>query len=208
MSKPSRPVNPDFVSGQQRTFFVTTRTAGGRSLLQTDRMASLLVDVLRTNLRAGRFVVHDFVIMPNHFHVLLTVPGGTSVERAAQWIKGGFSFRARKELGFRGDIWQRGFSDERINSEGSFREHQEYIAQNPVKAGLAREPEEYPCRSVCLKARKYARAKAQVHFASPAARLKSCPDTSCSSGDSSCKSSGAKALEQTANPCGTTEVVP
>jgi putative transposase len=129
-------------------------------LFQTERMAMLLVDVLRTNMRMKRLVVHDFVIMPNHVHVLLTVPGGTSIEQAMQWIKGGFSFRAGRELEFHGEIWQRGFSDVRITTEQSFREHQAYIARNPVKAGLASVAEEYPYGSVFLKARKSAGAKA------------------------------------------------
>jgi len=112
-------------------------------------------------MRAGRFNVHDFVVMPNHVHILLTVPGALSIEKAVQMIKGGFSFRAGKELGYRGEIWQRGFSDVRITDERSFREHQTYIDLNPVKGGLASTPEEYPFGSAHLKARKQAGAKAR-----------------------------------------------
>jgi len=54
-----------------RTFFVTSTTAGRRALLQSDRMAQLLVDVLAENRRKGRFLLHEFAIMPNHFHLLL-----------------------------------------------------------------------------------------------------------------------------------------
>jgi hypothetical protein len=71
--------------------------------------------------------VHDFVVMPNHVHILMTVPGDMSLEKAMQLIKGGFSFRVNKELGFRGEIWQRGFSDVRIVDERSFQQHREYI---------------------------------------------------------------------------------
>jgi putative transposase len=74
-------------------------------------MVDLLIDVLRSQMKSGRIIVHDFVVMPNHVHVLMTVPGDLSIEKAMQLIKGGFSFRANKELGFRGEIWQRGFSD-------------------------------------------------------------------------------------------------
>ena len=53
------------------TFFVTSATAGRRALLRSNRMAQLLVDVLSENRRKGQFL-HEFVIMPNHFHLLLT----------------------------------------------------------------------------------------------------------------------------------------
>ena len=45
--------------------------------------------------------------MPHHFHLLLTVESGMTIERAMQFIKGGFSFRAGKELGIRSPIWQK-----------------------------------------------------------------------------------------------------
>jgi putative transposase len=117
-------------------------------------MASLFIDVLRSCVRSGKFIVHDFVVMPDHVHILATVPGDLSVEKAMQFIKGSFSFRAGKELSFCGEIWQRGFSDVRVNDKRSFLLHRNYIYNNPVKAGLANSPEEFRYGSACLKVRK------------------------------------------------------
>jgi putative transposase len=78
-------------------------------------------------------------------------------------IKGGFSFRAKKELGFAGEVWQRGFSDVRVPDELSFKQHQEYIGNNPVKAGLSISPEEFPFGSAYLKRQKRAGAEAQIN---------------------------------------------
>ena len=44
------------------------------------RAARLLVDVLFHYRRQGKFLLHEFVLMPDHFHVLLT-PAET-LERA------------------------------------------------------------------------------------------------------------------------------
>ena len=154
MSKLSRPSDPTNATGESRRFFVSTQTSGRRPLLQSERMANLLIDVLRNSMRAGKFRVHDFVVMPNHVHILMTVCGVMTLEKAMQLIKGGFSFRANKELGFKGEIWQRGFSDARVTDERSFRQHQQYIDDNPVKAGLANSPEEFLFGSAYLKKRK------------------------------------------------------
>ena len=123
-------------------------------------MASLFIEVLRSNMRARRFTIQDFVVMPDHVHILLTVPGGTSIEKATQLIKGGFSFRARRELGFQGEVWQRGFSDVRINDDVSFQQHRNYIENNPVKSGLAQSADRYPFGSAFLKKQKNAGAEA------------------------------------------------
>jgi putative transposase len=67
-------------------------------------MAELFIEVLRTQMRSGKMTVHEFAVMPNHIHILMTLPGEVSLEKAMQLIKGGFSYRANKELGFRGEI--------------------------------------------------------------------------------------------------------
>ena len=122
-------------------------------------MAALLIEALRSYMRSGKMTVHDFVIMPNHVHILMTLPGEMSLEKAMQLIKGSFSYRANKELGFRGEIWQRGYSDVRILDDQSFQRHREYIENNPVKAGLANRPDEYPFGTAYLKKQKHAGAK-------------------------------------------------
>jgi putative transposase len=122
-------------------------------------MAELFVEVLRANMRSGKITVHDFVIMPNHVHILMTVPGTISLEKAMQLIKGGFSFRAHKELGFCGEIWQRGYSDVQILDGKSLQQHREYIENNPVKVGLANSPEEYPFGTAYLKKKKHSGAE-------------------------------------------------
>jgi putative transposase len=60
-----------------------------------------------------------------------------------QFIKGGFSFRAGRELDFHGAVWQRGFSEVRVLDEASFCSHVEYIRDNPVRAHLVEFPEQY-----------------------------------------------------------------
>jgi len=116
MARPSRNTSRDHIQDGPRTFFVTSRTIEGRSLLQTERMANLFIDVLRTYVAAKKFRLHDFVAMPNHFHLQLTLDGRKTIEKAVGLVKGNFSYRAKKELGYQFEIWQPGFSDERCHT--------------------------------------------------------------------------------------------
>jgi putative transposase len=142
-------------------FFVTTGTAGGRSLFQTDRMAGLFIDVLRNQVRSKKMTIHEFVVMPDHILILMTLSGDMTIEKAMQLIKGGFSFRAGKELGFRGEIWQHGFSDVAVADGHGEEWHRAYINRKPVKAGLANSAEEYPFGSAFLKKQKRTAAEAR-----------------------------------------------
>ena len=142
MAKPSRNTKPEDIQEDHRSFFISSHAVGHP--LQTERMANLMIDVLRNYVTARKFVLNDFVVMPDPLHLIITLDRALTVERAVQLVKGNFSYRAKKELGFQREIWQPGFSDERICDRESFLAHRKYIDENPVKAGLAKTAEEYP----------------------------------------------------------------
>ena len=128
-----------------RTFFVTTITWQRMPLFRQPRAAELMMDVLYHYVEQKKYLLHEFVVMPDHLHLLLTPPVELSLERAMQLIKGGFSYRlgGRK----RGMLWQESFTNHRIRDEQDFDHHAEYIRMNPVRAGLAESPELYPYSS-------------------------------------------------------------
>ena len=127
------------------TYFITAATFQKHSLLQSDRMADLLLEVLLHYRSQQKYLLHEFVIMPDHFHLLLTPT--LTLERALQLIKGGFSFRAKKELGFAGEVWEKSFYDRRVRDWQEYCAFRQYVHSNPVKKGLATTAEEYPYSS-------------------------------------------------------------
>jgi putative transposase len=149
MAIPSRHAGPSAIPPTLRTFFVTSSIAGKRNLLQSDGCANLFIEVMYHYRSERKYFLHSFVVMPDHFHVLITIGPEVTIERAAQFIKGGFAFRAGKQFGFRPPVWQRGFSEVRIYDPGHLGRVQEYIARNPAKLGLALSAKQYPYSSVC-----------------------------------------------------------
>jgi putative transposase len=138
MSKPPR----DRTSFGTNVYFVTASTRGHRSLFQTERMARLFIDTMFHYRREGKLRLHEFVVMPTHFHLLLT-PSGITLERAMQFIKGGFSYRTKKDLGLNMEVWERGYVDHRIRDGNDYARHVQYIRQNPVEAKIVTSAEDY-----------------------------------------------------------------
>jgi putative transposase len=134
----------EHATNNDQTYMVTSSTWGRRALFQKERWVRLLIDTLY-HYRGSAYLLHEFVIMPDHVHVLLTPR--TSLEKAVQFIKGGFSYRAKKELESNLEVWQKGFSDHRIRNASDYRIHQLYIQQNPVRKHLCERPEGYPYSS-------------------------------------------------------------
>jgi putative transposase len=123
------------------TYFITAATFRKNSLFQSDRMADLFVQVLLSYRSQNKYLLHEFVLMPDHFHLLITP--ALTLERALQLIKGGFSFRARKELSFSGEIWEKSYHDRRVRDWEEYCAFGRYIHLNPVKKGLAENAEKY-----------------------------------------------------------------
>jgi putative transposase len=134
--KPAR----EHATNNAQTYFITSDTWERRALSLTEPWARLFFKTLLSH-RGDAYLLHEFVLMPDHFHLLLTPFG--AVEKSIQLIKGGFSFRAEKELGSNMEIWRRGFADHRIRDVEDYDKHLHYIHLNPVKKHLCTSPEEF-----------------------------------------------------------------
>jgi putative transposase len=126
-----------------RTFFVTAVTWQRRALFRSDPMARLLIDTLFRYREQRRFQLHEFVIMPDHFHVLITPAYEVPLEKALQLIKGGFSFRVKREMNSNMEIWQAGFTEHRVHGWNDYERHAAYIRDNPVNAHLVDDSVQY-----------------------------------------------------------------
>src|SRR5438046_7169556 len=124
-----------------RTFFITTVIRQRTPLFRSQPKAELMMDVLLHYREQMRYVLHEFVIMPDHLHLLLTPGADISLERAMQLIKGGFSYRLGKAK--TGLIWQERFTNHRIRDEHDYERHAGYIRMNPVRARLVERTAKY-----------------------------------------------------------------
>ncbi|MGH9615128.1 MAG: REP-associated tyrosine transposase [Acidobacteriaceae bacterium] len=129
----------------QGSFFITSRTQ--TPAFQTEPSAELFLEVLQSYRRQHKFTLHAFVVMPDHFHIVLTPSEGITLERSVQYLKGGFSFRAKRELGIHRRIWQPKYHDRRIRDREECAVLLSYLENNPVKRGLAETPSEFPFSS-------------------------------------------------------------
>jgi putative transposase len=138
-----------FAPQETRTYMVTAVTAQRRSLFQVTATAELLEQTILDYRTQGKFLLHAFVIMPDHVHALITPAPDVSLEKAVQFIKGGFSFRLKSKF----DVWMRSFNESQIMNEERFLNCVRYIEENPVRRSLAPTPEAYPHSSASNGAR-------------------------------------------------------
>jgi putative transposase len=129
-----------------RTFFLTAVAANRRRLFQTDANASLLLQLLRDDRAKQRYQLHAFVFMPDHIHLILTPGPNVSVEKAMQFVKGGFSFHLKSKM----PVWEDSFKKLRMADHAICESHLRYIHENPVRAHLCERAQDFPFSSAAI----------------------------------------------------------
>ena len=130
-----------------KTYFVTASAYMKQNLFQKSEIAQLFISTMFHYRDLGRLSVHEYVVMPNHVHVLFSIEDGNSLGQAVQLLKGGFSHAlGMAGLGMKA-VWQPGYYDHRVRDAGEYLRIRNYIRCNPVRRGLADSPEGYPFSS-------------------------------------------------------------
>ena len=110
-------------------YAITILTYDRQRIFQRTANAELMIATLLRYRNQGRFLLHAFVIMPDHIHVLITPTESTT--RAIQFIKGGFSHAVREQ--YSGEVWHSGHHEHRIRDRDDFVAQKNYITNNPTR---------------------------------------------------------------------------
>jgi type I restriction enzyme R subunit len=115
-------------------------TCHGQCLLRRPNLAKIVADSL-LHFDNKRYRMGDFVVMPNHVH-LLAVFGTAEIlkDQCDSWLHY-TAFKINKSIGTKGRFWQQEPFDHLVRSPEQYEYLRQYIADNPRKAGLP--PGEY-----------------------------------------------------------------
>lgn len=153
--------------------FITCSCYQRRPLLDDDHIKHIFLRVLEETRREFDFCVYGYVLMPEHFHLLISKPEIKDVGTTLQVLKQRVSREARKILdptlctqkkgakdGAPTEIewkdlnpskpwhfWQRRFYDFNVRTRRKMTEKLKYIHRNPVVRGLVPRPEDWPWSS-------------------------------------------------------------
>lgn len=112
----------------------------GRCLLKRPELAKVVADSL-LHFDGQRYRMGDFVVMPNHVHLLASFSTADSMKtQCDSWLHY-TAFRINQMTGEKGKFWQQEPFDHLVRSPEQYEYLRKYIAGNPDKAGL--KPGEY-----------------------------------------------------------------
>ncbi len=115
--------------------------------LSRPRVAPLVIQALQ-HWHEDRYKLHDFVVMPDHVHMLLEPleyeRGFVSLQRITHSIKTWTAAQINRELHRAGTLWEEETFDHVVRGPGDLRKIRDYIWLNPVRAELVERPTEWP----------------------------------------------------------------
>jgi REP element-mobilizing transposase RayT len=122
----------------------------GSCYLRDDRIAKIVQNSL-LHFDGERYLLHAWVVMPNHVHVLYTPQTGWELSQIVHSWKSYTAKACNRALGRNGEFWQPEAFDRYIRDEKHFANAMSYIENNPVKAGLCDKPEHWQWSSAYSK---------------------------------------------------------
>ena len=114
----------------------------GEKWLANSKVAQMVQDTLKY-FHEKRYLLHSWVIMPNHVHMLISILPGNNLPDIVRTIKSYTARKANIKIGRCGPFWQRDFFDRYIRNIKHFDYTVAYIEYNPVVAGLCKQPSEW-----------------------------------------------------------------
>ena len=107
----------------------------GSCVLRPSDLSRIVADALH-HFDGDRYALGDFVVMPNHVHVLAgRMPRETMRKQVESWKKWS-AIPINNSLGRKGRFWQDEHFDHLVRSPESFEKYRRYIASNPGQARL------------------------------------------------------------------------
>ncbi|MDO9227806.1 MAG: uracil-DNA glycosylase family protein [Pseudomonadota bacterium] len=144
----------------------------GECLLSRNEIADIVVQALRHH-EGARYTLHEYVVMPNHVHLLLTPLGEHTLSEILHSLKSWTAQKINGLLGRNGAIWQRESFDRVVRDDDEMRALAAYIRRNPVKARLCAEEDGFRFGSAWKNAGRDACATSPVAQASLPASVQS-----------------------------------
>jgi len=123
---------------------VTACTEARRPALTEGGLAAEVTASLSAAARNAGWHIGRYVVMPDHVH-FFAAPGGEAQPLSrlvGTWKR--WTTRAAWRLGHTGRLWQREFHDHVLRSEEQYEAKWLYVVQNPVRAGLCAQADEWP----------------------------------------------------------------
>ena len=127
-----------------RIYFVTSTCLNRQQHFSSPANARILSEEFNLLGVRSDCVTLAYVVMPDHFHWLVQLDRETTLQEVVRKLKGRSARRIGKLKFAAARVWQSGFHDHAVRKEEDLENLANYLIQNPLRAGLVSDVDDYP----------------------------------------------------------------
>jgi REP element-mobilizing transposase RayT len=135
VAKLPRAARREFHQTFSREYLAHLDRGHGACVLRRPELSLMVADSLH-HFDGERYHLGDFVVMPNHVHLLVCLLGETKPDQQCYSWKKFTATKINRQLGQKGRFWQEDSFDHLVRSPEQFEAIRRYVAENPAAAGL------------------------------------------------------------------------
>jgi putative transposase len=136
----ARPLRIEF---EGAVYHVTSRGDDRRKIFSTKRDYEKFKEYLRDAKEKYRFILHCYVLMSNHYHLLIETPE-KNLSRIMHFINSSYTTYTNVKKKRNGHLFQGRYKSIVIDKDSYLLELSRYLHLNPVRAKMVDKPEDYP----------------------------------------------------------------
>ncbi len=136
----ARPLRIEF---EGALYHVTSRGDDRRKIFSTKRDYKKFKEYLRDAKEKYRFILHCYVLMSNHYHLLIETPE-KNLSRIMHYINSSYTTYTNVKKKRSGHLFQGRFKSIVVDKDSYLLELSRYLHLNPVRAKMVDKPGDYP----------------------------------------------------------------
>lgn len=139
----SRPIRIEFANA---LYHVTARGDRREDIFEDDQDRQMFLSTLEQVVIQFNWICHAWCLMDNHYHLLVQTPDG-NLSKGMRQLNGVYTQASNRRHRRVGHLFQGRFKAILVDSDAYLLELTRYVVLNPVRAGMAKKPSDWPWSS-------------------------------------------------------------
>lgn len=131
------------VYGKGHLHFITCRFFEGNQRFAVAKHRDLFAQLLEELRAKFHFQVVGYALMPDHFDLLMTEPANVTVDNLIDTLRKRYGRRYNNSARSTDQVWETRYQDLHVHDPARIQERLRFMHEEPVKAGLVKEPSEW-----------------------------------------------------------------
>jgi REP element-mobilizing transposase RayT len=134
---------PKRISFPGAIYHICVHGNNSQIIFRDDHDCHRFLELLRLNKQRYGFFIHAYILLPNHFHLVIQITDQASISKIMQILNTAYSRYFNKRYEQKGHLLENRFLSNLVSRDKYLLELTRYVHLNPIRLGIANSPQDY-----------------------------------------------------------------